>query len=127
MPPTRKAALPDGAAWTPKPAPKRLAVKACPSWLRVGPEDVPVFRLDISEARKQFNTIDERLKTEPIIFVTRHNKTAFAVVNAEHISAILETFEIMSDPESYRIFQESLRDIQEGLLHDHEDVRNDLG
>ena len=83
--------------------------------------------LDISEARKQFNTLDERLETEPIIFVTRHNKTAFAVVNFEHISAMLETIEIMADPQSFKMFQQSLDDIKNGRLHDHEDVKNELG
>jgi PHD/YefM family antitoxin component YafN of YafNO toxin-antitoxin module len=83
--------------------------------------------LDISEARKQFNTIDERLATDPIIYVTRHNKTAFAIVNVEHICAMLETLEIMSDPDSFQMFQKSLEDIRKGRLHDHEDVKNELG
>jgi PHD/YefM family antitoxin component YafN of YafNO toxin-antitoxin module len=68
--------------------------------------------LDISEARKQFNSLDSRLGIKPVIFITRHNKTAFAVVNAEYLAAMLETLEIMSDPESYAMFQRSLREIR---------------
>lgn len=83
--------------------------------------------IDISEARRQLNSLDERLKDEPVIFVTRHNKRAFAIVNVEHISAMLETLEIMSDPKSFKMFQESLRDIQEGRLHDHDEVEKEFG
>ena len=83
--------------------------------------------IDITEARRRVNTIDEQLSSEPIIYVTRHGKTAYAFVDAECISAMLETIEIMSDPESYEAFQRSLRDVQEGRLHDHDDVRKELG
>jgi PHD/YefM family antitoxin component YafN of YafNO toxin-antitoxin module len=83
--------------------------------------------LDISEARRQFNSLDERLESERYVFVTRHGKTAFAVINADLLCALLETIEIMSDPESFAAFQESLRDIQAGRLYDHEDVVKELG
>lgn len=83
--------------------------------------------IDMSEARRQLNSIDERLSSEPIIYVTRYGKRAFAFVDAECISAMLETIEIMSDPASYEAFQRSLRDIRDGRLHDHDDVRKELG
>lgn len=86
-----------------------------------------VTTIDISEARRQLNCLDKRLSTERIIFVTRHNKNAFALVDMECISAMLETLEIMSDPASFQLFQDSLRDIREGRLHDHEDVEKELG
>jgi len=84
--------------------------------------------IDISEARKQLNSLDKRLaEGEPIIYVTRHNKRAFAIVDIECLSAILDTLEIMSDPESFNTFQQSLADIREGRIHDHEDVKRELG
>lgn len=83
--------------------------------------------LDISEARKQFNSLDERLSSENVITVTRHGKGAFFVVNLEYFSAMLETIEIMSDPESLQAFLESLEDIKEGRLHNQDDVVNELG
>lgn len=83
--------------------------------------------LDISEARKQLNTIDQRLKDERIIVVTRHNKKAFAVVDLEYMSAVLETVEILSDPEAMQMLQQSIEDIRAGRLHDHDDVEKELG
>ena len=83
--------------------------------------------IDISEARRQLNSIDEQLSSEPIIYVTRHGKKAFAFVDVECISAMIETIEIMADPDSYEAFQKSLHDIRAGLLHNHEDVLKELG
>jgi PHD/YefM family antitoxin component YafN of YafNO toxin-antitoxin module len=83
--------------------------------------------LDISEARKQFNSIDERLKDECIIYITRHNKEAFAVVNLEYLSAVRETIEILSDPEAMQMLHQSIEDIRAGRLHDHEDVEKEFG
>jgi PHD/YefM family antitoxin component YafN of YafNO toxin-antitoxin module len=83
--------------------------------------------LDISEARKQLNTIDERLKGEHVIVVTRHNKKAFAVVDLEYLSAVYETLEILSDHEAMRMLAKSIDDIRAGRLHDHHDVEKELG
>lgn len=83
--------------------------------------------IDISEARKQLNSLDKRLSSEQIIYVTRHNKKAFVIVDVDCMSALLETLEIMSDPESHQMFMASLEDIRQGRLHDHEDVKRELG
>lgn len=82
--------------------------------------------LDISEARKQIATLDQRLRKEPVIWVTRRNKKAFAVVDTELLQTVMETIEILSDPEACKMLQQSLQDIRAGRLHDHEDVRNEL-
>lgn len=83
--------------------------------------------LDISEARKQLNSIDEKLKDQRVIYVTRHNKKAFAVVNLEYLSAVMETLEILADPAALQLLQESIEDIKAGRLHDHDDVEKELG
>lgn len=83
--------------------------------------------LDISEARKQLNSLDKRLKDERVIVVTRHNKKAFALVNLDYLSAVVETIEILNDPESMRMLQESIEDIRAGRLHDQDDVEKELG
>jgi prevent-host-death family protein len=82
--------------------------------------------LDITEARSQFNRLDERLKDEQVIQVTRHNKPVFAVVDLEYLRAVLETIEIMSDPESYKMFQKGLEDIKHGRVVDHDEAKREL-
>ena len=83
--------------------------------------------LDITEARAQLNRLDERLADERVIYVTRHNKKVFAVVDLEYLQTVLETIEIVSDPEAFKLFQQGLEDLKQGRVHDHEDVKKELG
>jgi prevent-host-death family protein len=82
--------------------------------------------LDISEARTELARLPDRLREEQVIWVTKHSKRAFAVVDLELMDALLETLEILRDPELFKMFQESLEDIQAGRLIDHEDIVNQL-
>jgi PHD/YefM family antitoxin component YafN of YafNO toxin-antitoxin module len=88
---------------------------------------MPDGTLDITEAREQFNRLDQRLEDERVIYVTRHNKKVFAVVDIEYLQTVLETIEIMADPESYKLFQQGLADLRDGRVHDHDDVKKELG
>jgi len=83
--------------------------------------------LDISEARKQFNSLDKRLKDDRVIVITRHDKKAFAVVDLDYLSAVIETVEVLSDPQAMQMLQESLDDIRAGRLRDHADVEKEFG
>lgn len=80
--------------------------------------------LDISEARKEFSRLPARLHEERLIWITRHSKKAFAVVDREFMEAVLETLEILRDPESLKMLQESLDDIRSGRLIAHVDVED---
>lgn len=82
--------------------------------------------LDISEARKQFSQLDKRLGEERLIWVTKHNKKAFALVDMEYMEAVLETLEILRDPDALKTLQDSLADIRAGRLHPHEDIEREL-
>ncbi len=82
--------------------------------------------IDITEARKNFNRLDEQARDGHFIEVTRHGKPVFAVVDTEFLSSLLETIEIMSDKDSYEMFMNSLDDIRHGRLHDHDDVKKEL-
>ena len=88
---------------------------------------MPVETLDISVARNRFNTLDRDLEEQPVIFITRHGKDAFAVVNIEYLQTVLETMDVLSDPEATALLDESIRAIQEGQLIDQEDVEEELG
>lgn len=78
--------------------------------------------LDISQARDQLNRIDERLSESRIIWVTRHKKKAFAFVDTEWLETVLETLEVLEDPDTLRMLSDSLEDIRHGRVHDHEAV-----
>ena len=82
--------------------------------------------LDISEARKQFSQLDKRLREDRVIWITRHNKKAFAVVDTDLLQTVLETIEILSDPDALKMLQDGLRDVRAGRLYDHDDVKSEL-
>jgi len=82
--------------------------------------------VDISEARKQFNHVDELLREQPVITVTRHGKEAFALIDLEYLATLLETIEVICDPEAHATLQAGLRDMAEGRLTDHEDVKREM-
>lgn len=82
--------------------------------------------LGISEARRQIASFEKRLEDEPVIWVNRRGKTAFAVVNADVLRTALDAIEILSDPVSSQAIQSSLRDVRAGRLVDHYDVKRAL-
>ncbi len=82
--------------------------------------------LDITDARNQLSSLANRLKDEQVIWVTKHNKKAFAVVSPELMEATLETLEILADPNALKMLQESLDDIRAGRLVDHKEIRKAL-
>jgi prevent-host-death family protein len=82
--------------------------------------------LDISEARNQIAHLSARLRDEHVIWITKHNKKVFAAVDADMMEALIETIEILRDPEALRMLQASFEDIRMGNLHDHEDVKKEL-
>ena len=43
-----------------------------------------------------------------MIWVTRHNKKAFAVVDTELFQTILETIEILNDPDAFQMFRQKV-------------------
>lgn len=82
--------------------------------------------LDISEARKKFNTLDRDLQDDCVIYVTRHNKKAFAVVNVEYLTTVMETLEVLADPEALQLLQDSIADIRAGRVFDQDEVEREL-
>jgi len=83
--------------------------------------------LEISVARKQFNSLDKRLQEHPVIYVRRHRKQAFAIVNIEYLESVLETVDILADSESLDSLRRSLADIKKGRVHSHASVKRELG
>ena len=82
--------------------------------------------LDISDARTKFNTLDRQLAKSPVIYITRHGKRAFAIIDIEYLETVMETMEVLSDPDAMQMLQDSLKAIEDGDLIDQEDVEREL-
>lgn len=83
--------------------------------------------IDISKARERFSTLDRQLKKRPVIYITRHHKEAFAVVDIDYLDTMIETMEVLADPDAMGLLQRSLRAIEHGELIDQEEVERELG
>ncbi len=82
--------------------------------------------LSISQARRALNSLDQRLEDACVIYVTRHKKAVFALVSLVYFEGLMETLEIMCDPDAMTLLQESCEDIRAGRVHEHDDVKREF-
>ena len=86
-------------------------------------------QLTISEARKEFLDLPEQLAREPerAVIITRRGQPVLAVLPWEFYESIVETLEVLSEPELMAELRESIEDIERGRLLSHEEVGARLG
>ena len=86
-------------------------------------------QLTISEARKRFLALPEKLAREPerAVTITRRGQPVLAVLPWEFYESIVETLDVLSEPELVAALRESLEDIERGRLLNHEEVGARLG
>lgn len=86
-------------------------------------------QLTITEARQAFLDLPERLAKAPdkAVSITRRGRPVLALLPWELYESILETLEVLSDPDTTAALQSSLEDIRKGRLVGHEAARKRLG
>ena len=86
-------------------------------------------QLTISEARKRFLDLPEKLAREPerAVTITRRGQPVLAVLPWEFYESLVETLDVLSEPELVAALRESLEDIERGRLLNHEEVGARLG
>lgn len=75
--------------------------------------------LSIEEARTQLSRVAHELEesAEPqAVQVTRYGKPVLALLPWEFYDALIETLEIMGDPELWKELQESIQDVHQGRV-----------
>ena len=83
--------------------------------------------MKFTEARKQFSTLHEHFgKDNQAIIVEKHGQKMLAIVDPEYLEAMVETMEIMADPNTYKMLLESLDDMKHGRVTSQEDVRREI-
>jgi len=79
--------------------------------------------IPLSEAKAGFSRlIDEISKTHTAFQITRGGVPEGVLLSAEEYESLLETLEILSDPELMRQIHQSIRDMKKGGLLTHEEV-----
>lgn len=73
---------------------------------------MPKF-LTITETRKQLLNLPEQLADEPVI-ITKHGKPAMVALGYEQFESLMETLEVLSDPELMNRLRHSLAQADQG-------------
>lgn len=85
-------------------------------------------QMSITEARQRFTHLPQKMAAEQwtSLAVTRRGKPVLAVLPWELYESILETMEILGDPELMTALRQSLKDIREGRTYTTEELRKEL-
>ena len=90
---------------------------------------VPMTELTISEARKALLDLPEKLARTPerAVTITRRGQPVLAILPWEFYESIVETLEILGDPEMVTALRESLEDLKRGRVVSHVEAKKRLG
>jgi antitoxin YefM len=85
--------------------------------------------LTISEARKALLDLPEKLARTPerAVTITRRGQPVLAILPWEFYESIIETLDILGDPEMVKALRESLEDLKRGRVVSNAEVKKRLG
>ena len=85
--------------------------------------------LTITQARKALLDLPERLRKSPdkALEITRRGRPVLAVLPWELYESLVESLEVLSDPDMANALRGSLEDIKRGRLVTHQEARKRLG
>jgi antitoxin YefM len=97
--------------------------------------DIDVYKrtvmaeLTISEARKALLDLPERLARTPdrAVTITRRGQPVLAILPWEFYESIIETLDILGDPEMVKALRESLEDLKRGRVVSNAEAKKRLG
>jgi prevent-host-death family protein len=90
-------------------------------------EDITMQKIPITEARNKFMKLPEQTAKDQILAVTRRNKEVMAVMSWELYEGLLETLEVLSDPELIKQLKTAIEDVKAGRTHKLSDAYERLG
>ncbi len=83
-------------------------------------------KLTITEARNKFMKLPDEAANNQIIAITRRNKEVMAVMSWQLYEGLLETIEILADPELMKNLKKGIEEIKSGKTHTIEEARKRL-
>jgi antitoxin YefM len=89
-------------------------------------EDTTMQKIPITEARNKFMKLPDQTAKDQIIAVTRRNKEVMAVMSWELYEGLLETLEVLSDPELIKQLRSAIEDVKAGRTHSLSDAHERL-
>jgi len=84
-------------------------------------------KMAITEARNKFMKLPDQTAKDQILAVTRRNKEVMAVMSWELYEGLLETIEVLSDPELIKHLRIAIDDFNAGRTHSLSETYERLG
>jgi len=84
-------------------------------------------KISITEARNKFMKLPDQAAKDQILAVTRRNKEVMAVMSWELYEGLVETIEVLSDPELIKQLRAAIEDINAGRTHSLSEAYARLG
>lgn len=85
--------------------------------------------IPMSRARMDITKLPEQLSKDPgegAVVITRRGEPVLAVMTFELYDALIETLEIMGDPELMESLRQGIKDVKEGRTTPWEEVKAEL-
>ena len=84
-------------------------------------------KIPITEARNKFMKLPDQAAKHKILAITRRNKEVMAVMSWELYEGLLETLEIISDPQLMNNLKMGLADVKAGRTYSLTEAYERLG
>jgi len=84
-------------------------------------------KIPITEARNKFMKLPDQAAKDQILAITRRNKEVMAVMSWELYEGLLETLEVLSDPELMNALKKGIEDVKAGRTHSLSEACERLG
>lgn len=82
--------------------------------------------LPISQVRANISDLVSNVGLQEV-HITVDGKIEAAIIDIDELNSMKATLEVVSDPELVKAIEEGMNDINEGRVHDWEDVKEELG
>ncbi|MDK2956247.1 MAG: antitoxin YefM [Desulfovibrionales bacterium] len=84
--------------------------------------------MNITEVRSKLTSLsDDLAMNKDTLAITKRGKPVLALMPWDIYEALVETMDVMSDPDLMQAFREGVRDIQKGRTRSLADVKSELG
>ncbi len=84
-------------------------------------------KIPITEARNRFMKLPDQTAKDQVLAITRRNKEVLAVMSWELYEGLLETLEVLSDPELMNNLKKGIDDVKAGRTHSLSEAYERLG
>ena len=84
-------------------------------------------KLTITEVRKKLMKLPKRAANDEIIAITRRNKEIMALMSWELYQGLLETIEILGDPQLMKDLKRGMEQVRSGETYTVKQARKRLG